>query len=72
MFCPCRCKGCEKGTGNYSSATEQTLQFGRSGSSKLRVNDEGQIKDDNKKSGLDAESADGIRKTKKSSHRKYS
>ena len=65
MFCPCRCKGCEKGTGNYSSVTEQTCQFDRSGSSKHRVNDEGLIKDDNKKSRLDAESADGICKTKK-------
>ncbi|KAM6281161.1 myosin light chain kinase family member 4 isoform 2-T2 [Porphyrio hochstetteri] len=27
-----RCKGCEKGTGNYSSVTEQTCQSGHSGS----------------------------------------
>lgn len=72
MFCPCRCKGCEKGTGNYSSVSEQTCQFEHSGSSKHRANDEGLIKDDNKKSRLDAKSADGICKTKKDSYRKYS
>lgn len=48
MFCPCRCKGCGKGTGNYSSVTEQTHQFERSGSSTRRVNIEGLVKDDNR------------------------
>ncbi|XP_067148261.1 myosin light chain kinase family member 4 [Apteryx mantelli] len=60
-----RCKGCEKGTGNYSSVTEQTCHFEHSSSSKHRVNAEGLNKDDNKKSRLDAENADGICKTKK-------
>ncbi|KAK2524315.1 Mylk4, partial [Columba livia] len=54
-----RCKGCGKGTGNYSSVTEQTCQFEHSGSSKNQVNDEDLIKDDNKRSSLNAESADG-------------
>ncbi|XP_075561143.1 myosin light chain kinase family member 4 [Pelecanus crispus] len=44
-----RCKGCEKGTGNYSSVTEHTCQFEHSGSNKHRENDEGLIKDDNKR-----------------------
>ncbi|XP_074801050.1 myosin light chain kinase family member 4 isoform X2 [Natator depressus] len=57
-----RCKGSEKGTGSKPSGTfsqnpEQTCQLEHRGSSKRRVNDEGLIKADNKKSRVDAESA---------------
>ncbi|KAM9165765.1 myosin light chain kinase family member 4 isoform 2-T2 [Pangshura tecta] len=57
-----RCKGSEKGTGSKPSGTfsqnaEQICQLEHRGSSKRRVNDEGLIKADNKKSRVDAESA---------------
>lgn len=63
MFYPCRCKSCEKGTENSSSIPGQTCQFEHSSSSEHRVHDEGLVKDDNKKSRVVAESADGICKT---------
>ncbi|KAF4794122.1 myosin light chain kinase family member 4 [Turdus rufiventris] len=62
-----RCKSCEKGTGNSSSIPGQTCQFEHSSSSEHRVHDEGLVKDDNKKSRVVAESADGICKTIKKS-----
>lgn len=66
MFCPCRCKSCEKGTGNSSSIPGQTCQFEHSGSSEHQVHDEGLVKDDNKKSRVVAGSTDGICKIIKS------
>ncbi|XP_074918917.1 myosin light chain kinase family member 4 isoform X2 [Chelonoidis abingdonii] len=54
-----RCKGSEKGTGSKPSGTfsQNPEQTWHRGSSKRRVNDEGLIKADNKKSRVDAESA---------------